>query len=991
MKKQVLQLAPALLIAMVGASQVQAETWQVNCGGASYTAQDGTFFEADTFYTGGKLGSGSDPIAATEDDTLYQTERWGEQFSYIKNLENGRYTITLKFAEVYWSAPGKRVFSVDIEGQNKIPQLDLVSTIGKNAAYDVVLKGIELIDGELNLDFNGSVDAAKISAISVAPEVQTESTTWSINAGSEITQNGVDGTYNPDEGFTDGTASQSTATVLGSFDGVDYQSERWGEDFSYHQPIKNGTYNVQLKFAEFFWDEPGQRIFNVEAEGNPIIQNLDIVAQVGKNAAYDVIANGVEVNDGALDIHFSSTVDAAKVSAIVVTSDRGTISFNNPAEVWATDHPAHEFINILADTYVPDGLHITAVDLEVDQVLYGTKFNAPFQWQLSQLSEGLHSAKLTLTTSDGVVVSTPTRTFNVTAGQETSSVVWATNVGGPTYTSAEGITFQADEGFTGGEISSAELAISGTDDDALYQTDRWGLFSYKKQLPAGSYKVTLKFAETYWEATNKRVFNGDIEGARAFSDLDIVANVGYGTAYDFVIDKVIVQDGELNLNFTASVDAAKLSGILVERKALKDPELVYAAYTPNPSDRVISRTAYLDKLHGFWLAESIANWTGLITEMDKIAHPFYTDFHWGTPDQANIWGFKSPYSANIDFYFGEKGQPWGSDDDTDIEYIYQHLLDTNNTSVLSPEQIKEGWLKHIYSNEEAPNGENFLWVSNETAYYLMKDQGILPPATSEPANNPDFEMIDAQLTTEIFGLFAPARPDVALNMAHLPIRTTAKNNAEWISEFYVVMYSLASAVDENQSMKDQVFGMADQARAGMPGASFAAKMYDFIKASYENNADKSDWESTRDAVYQRYQISNADGYIYGREFDAGINFAASLVSLFYGEGDIVETVRIGSLAGWDSDNPTATWGGLYGFMLGKSGVEQAFNQTELADTYWIHRTRRNFPDYTPGVDGEDTFPRMAEGGVYIIDRVVQEEMGGGVDLEKDVWYIPEAN
>lgn len=31
---------------------------------------------------------------------------------------------------------------------------------------------------------------------------------------------------------------------------------------------------------------------------------------------------------------------------------------------------------------------------------------------------------------------------------------------------------------------------------------------------------------------------------------------------------------------------------------------------------------------------------------------------------------------------------------------------------------------------------------------------------------------------------------------------------------------------------------------------------------------------------------------------------------------------------------------------------------------------------------------MAKTGVYIVDRVVQEEMGGGVDLNEDVWYIP---
>jgi len=31
---------------------------------------------------------------------------------------------------------------------------------------------------------------------------------------------------------------------------------------------------------------------------------------------------------------------------------------------------------------------------------------------------------------------------------------------------------------------------------------------------------------------------------------------------------------------------------------------------------------------------------------------------------------------------------------------------------------------------------------------------------------------------------------------------------------------------------------------------------------------------------------------------------------------------------------------------------------------------------------------MARKGVYIVDRVVQEQMGGGVDLQKNVWYIP---
>ena len=45
---------------------------------------------------------------------------------------------------------------------------------------------------------------------------------------------------------------------------------------------------------------------------------------------------------------------------------------------------------------------------------------------------------------------------------------------------------------------------------------------------------------------------------------------------------------------------------------------------------------------------------------------------------------------------------------------------------------------------------------------------------------------------------------------------------------------------------------------------------------------------------------------------------------FYGRGHLPRTIQIGVLAGWDSDNPTATWGGLLGFLLGVEGVRCAF-------------------------------------------------------------------
>lgn len=435
---------------------------------------------------------------------------------------------------------------------------------------------------------------------------------------------------------------------------------------------------------------------------------------------------------------------------------------------------------------------------------------------------------------------------------------------------------------------------------------------------------------------------------------------------------------------------------------LVDPELTYNDYTPNSTDRVISRSEYKNKLYGFWLGQNIANWTGLVTEMDKIggegkygrAAGFYTRENWNGPDSPNLWNseFHSNLSSTITYIFEEEGGVWGADDDTDIEYLYQHIMYQNKTSKLTGEQIKDGWLTHIYSDSDTPftsedgvTPENFLWVSNQTAFDLMIE-GMVPPETSHPDNNPNYEMIDAQLTTEIFGFFAPARPDVALDIAHVPICTTARYNAEWISEFYVIMYSLASYVDQDLSRKEQILWMADEARKRLPAHSYSAKMYDFVKAKYNENVP---WEEARDALHEKYQVNQENGYEWSTKdeicndcFAAGINFGASIISLLYGEGDIKETIKIGALAGWDSDNPTATWGGFLGFMLGKEGVESAFDR-KFADKFNIHRTRKGFPN------GIDTFSNMAEKGVFVVDRVVQERIGGGVDLKKDVWYIPD--
>lgn len=392
-----------------------------------------------------------------------------------------------------------------------------------------------------------------------------------------------------------------------------------------------------------------------------------------------------------------------------------------------------------------------------------------------------------------------------------------------------------------------------------------------------------------------------------------------------------------------------------------------------------------DQYAGFWLGLSIGNWTGLVTEMDKIGPAtgrFYTREDWGKADLPSIWGQGVPsnLSATIDWVLRGPGQSWGSDDDSDIEYIYLQLMKTSQSPLLTAAEIRAGWLAHIYSDADTPHRnkegqpENFLWVSNQQAFDLMQ-QGMLPPLTGQLPYNPHYDMIDAQLTTELFGVLAPGRPDIALLLADLPIRTVASSEAADIARFYVFLHAevagLPAHVRSNPAARRQaLFDIAAKARQLLPANQYPARMYDFV---YQQFLQGKPWEQVRDALYQRYQVKEQDGYQLRHRhlycdgcFAGGINFAASLLSYFYGAGDMQQTLKIAVLAGWDSDNPAATWGGLYGVLLGERAIRQLFAQP-LSDRFDIHRTRKGFAN-----NGHTTFGQMAADMQQVAARIQQQ-------------------
>ncbi|BAY23427.1 hypothetical protein NIES2100_31920 [Calothrix sp. NIES-2100] len=139
-----------------------------------------------------------------------------------------------------------------------------------------------------------------------------------INAGGDTYTDISGNVWAKDAYFTTSDTSATNKPISGSSDPLLYQTERSGKEFSYNIPISSsGTYTVNLDFAEIFWSSPGQRVFDVNIEGESVIKNLDILAQAGVNTALRKSVD-VQVTDGTLNIDFLASVDNAKVSDIEV-------------------------------------------------------------------------------------------------------------------------------------------------------------------------------------------------------------------------------------------------------------------------------------------------------------------------------------------------------------------------------------------------------------------------------------------------------------------------------------------------------------------------------------------------------------------------------------------------------------------------------------------------------------------------------------------------
>jgi hypothetical protein len=136
----------------------------INTGGAAYTDADtGIQYAPDTAAAPHPALVGSTTvkkitaaIANTNDDTMYQSYRYGKDFGYNVNLANGTYTVELQFIDPFFTTAGQRKFDVHLEGQEVASNVDVAGAAGgKNIAYTIV-RQVTVTDGQLNLRLDSS-------------------------------------------------------------------------------------------------------------------------------------------------------------------------------------------------------------------------------------------------------------------------------------------------------------------------------------------------------------------------------------------------------------------------------------------------------------------------------------------------------------------------------------------------------------------------------------------------------------------------------------------------------------------------------------------------------------------------------------------------------------------------------------------------------------------------------------------------------------------
>ncbi|AXC12580.1 Endo-1,4-beta-xylanase A precursor [Acidisarcina polymorpha] len=525
--------ASAQASAETSAATSGTEVVAINSGGPVVSNSGGgdASFVADKDFTGGGTAVTANTIttagvANAAPTAVYQTERSGQITYTIPGLTAGAsYTVLLHFAEFYWTAAGKRVFNVSINGTSVLSNFDIYALVGPNKALVEQFTATANSSGQIVIAYtNGTADQPKSSGIEIK---SSSAATCSTVPGSPT-------------GLT-ATATSSSAIGL---------------TWTAVTPPANcsiSAYKVYGSTTSGFTPSTSNLLASVS--NGTAYSNTGLAA----STTYYYVVEAVDADGTSAASNQASAKTAAATCSAVPAAPTGLTATASSSSVislsWAAVTPP---ANCSVSSYKVYGSTTSGFTPSSSNLLSGTVTGTSYS------NTGLAASTTyyyVVDAADADGTSAASTQAAATTQAASGAEIVAIAAGGPAESNSTGgdYAFVADQDFSGGgdnQVSTAAINLTQPGANAapmaVYQHARAGTSTYTiPGLTSGAqYTVLLHFAETYFTAAGDRVFNVAINGTSVLSNFDIYATVGVNAALVKQFTATANSSGDIVIAFT---------------------------------------------------------------------------------------------------------------------------------------------------------------------------------------------------------------------------------------------------------------------------------------------------------------------------------------------------------------------------------------------------------------------------------------------------------
>ena len=259
-----------------------------------------------------------------------------------------------------------------------------------------------------------------------------------------------------------------------------------------------------------------------------------------------------------------------------------------------------------------------------------------------------------------------------------------------------------------------------------------------------------------------------------------------------------------------------------------------------------------------------------------------------------------------------EGTIFKPDDDTALPMILIRALEEYGPEVTA-QQMGRTWLNYLGDQRGT------LWwggygVSTEHTAYLNLAQGIDAPRSGSMAlNGPVLaEQIGGQIFSDIWGLVAPNDPQRAAHYATLASSVSHDGNGIYGGRYIAALVSLAFAESDPRTL----------VKAGLDVIPADSEYARVVRAVLDFHAQQpGDWHAAYRHIYDNFGYDRYPGVVHIIP-----NAAIVVMALLYGDGDFSRSIRIATMAGWDTDCNVGNVGAIMGVAVGLDGIDPGWRE-----------------------------------------------------------------